>query len=454
MLTHYLDYLSLLTKDLKRKGISLFDIDKYQLENQVLVLEEFFYLNEVFRKSGGEKFVPSQYKFDVMSYLREKISEEYSDTWAKEFDELTRQPDNAGKIECDIERIDNFIEKLGLKTREVSKPATDEHTLFSQNISQQNFLFSYSGSDIDFEETEGDTEDEELDLELDIEDNDDQSYDSDDEDEVGDFGIDSYGDDEDDVLGTESNVIVIDFEENIPLEDLFPSGGISSSTEDDDDEVEDLDIGTEDEDLSLDGGFDEEIEEDISLDEEVSIEEADIINYPASEVDDYEDEYSDDDFSVDEEEYYEDDDEELDLGTDNYDEDLEEYGEIEEEEYDEEDEDLDLSAGLEDEDDSYEEEEEDDLDLDVESDFTEPDSEYDDEDEDDFSISDYMYSDEPKKPQKQQDVVSRKIPTKKQNEQRSNEKHADALCKWVNKGVRLGSKKLSDKLNGGSKHEN
>lgn len=454
MLTHYLDYLSLLTKDLKRKGISLFDIDKYQLENQVLVLEEFFYLNEVFRRSGGEKFVQSQYKFDAISYLREKISEEYNDTWTKEFEELTRQPDNAGKIECDIERIDDFIEKLGLKTREVSKPATDEHTLFSQNISQQNFLFSYSGEDIDFEEVDEDAEDEELDLEVGIEDDDDQSYDSDDEeeDEVEDFGIESY---EDDVLDSESDVIVIDFEVNIPLEDLFPSGGISSSTEDDYDEVEDLSVETEDEDLSSDEDYDEEIEDDISLDEEVSMEDADIINYPASEVDDDEDEYSEDDFLVDDEEYYEeDDDEELDLDTDNYDEDLEEYGEIEDDEYDDEEEDLDLSAGLDDEDDSYEEEDEDNLDLDIESDFTEPDDEYDDEDEDDFSISDYMYSDEPKKPQKQQDAVSRKIPIKKQNEQRSNEKHADALCKWVNKGVRFGSKKLSDKLNGGSKHEN
>lgn len=445
MLIHYLDYIKLLNKDLKRKGIYLFDIDKYELYSQVSVLEEFFYLNDLFKQSGGTNFVQSQYKYDAMSYLRDKISAEYSDTWNKEFEELTKQPENAGKIDCDVERIDDFIKKLGLKTRETVRPARDECTLFSQNNSAQatQYSFTYSAPSYDF----GDSDDEE-----------DEDFSEDDLD----TDVDDFDDTESDEIDSEDlDITVLDFEENIPLEDLFPSGGIISNEDDlgsEDDGLEDFedDLSTDEEDLDeyedeldIDGNLDTEDEDDdFGLD--VDYENADILDYSYMENDEVDEEEEDLDMDIQDDNPYgdfEDDEEEIDLDTENYDEDLEEYDEIEDDYDEEDDEELDLSAELEDDSDIDEEDEDEDLDLEMDEDFTDPEDNYsDDEDDDDYSISDYMYSDEP---DKHSDTTKPKIPVKKQNVQRSNEKHADTLCRLVNKGVRFGSQKLNSKINGG-----
>lgn len=437
MLIHYLDYIRLLNKDLKRKGVYLFDIDKYELDNQVAVLEEFFYLNNLFKQSGGTSYIQSQYKYDAMSYLRDKISAEYSDTWNKEFEELTKQPENAGKIDCDIERIDDFINKLGLKIRETVRPNKDEYTIFSQNNSAQatQYNFSYSSTPLSFEGDE-DEEDEDID-----------------EDELSTGLEEEFGDESEDVDEDDFGITQLDFEENIPLEDLFPSGGIISEEDEELDEY----LGTDDEDdfeeNDLDT-FDEDELDDLDTEDEVSLdvdyEDADILDYSDIENDEIDDEDEDLDMSIqDDNPYgdYDDDEEEIDLDTENYDEDLEEYDEIEDDYSEEDDEELDLSADLEDDESFDEDEDEEEFDLGMDDDFTDPDDDYSEEDDDDYSISDYMYSDEPTK---HSDVKEQKIPTKKQNVQRSNEKHADTLCKLVNKGVRFGSRKLNSKINGGN----
>lgn len=487
MLTHYLDYIRLLNKDLKRKGIYLFDVEKYELENQVAILEEFFYLNELFRSSGGTSYVPSQYKYTPMSYLREQISAEYNDIWNKEFEELTRQPENAGKVECDVERIDDFIKKLGLKIKEPVLPLQDEPTLFDQNNSGSAMQFSLSYSPMTFDD-EGDS-DEEYEDELEVEtfgmesfqDSDDElgtEYEDDSDEDFDD--IDNDIDDSDEDLDNSLEVETVEFEENIDLrgitflyeefdDSLELDVGIESDEEDFDDldayseedseEEEDFDDSEEYEDDSLDLENDDFNEEDISDEEDeddsleldCSYEEADVLDYSDMEEDEYDEEDEEMDIEVDEEDPFEDFDddvEELDLGTENYDEDLEEYDEIESDDDSDEDEELDLDAGFDDEEDEIDEEDDDvdlGLDEDDEADFTDPDDDY--EDDDDFSISDYMYSDET---EKRKESNATKMPSEKQNVQRGNEINADKLCKTVNAVVSLGTKKLNQKIYGGN----
>lgn len=431
MLTHYLDYIRLLNKDLKRKGIYLFDVEKYELENQVAILEEFFYLNELFRSSGGTSYVQSQYKYTPMSYLREQISAEYNDIWNKEFEELTRQPEKAGKVECDVERIDDFIKKLGLKIKEPILPLQDEPTLFDQNNSGSAMQFSLSYSPMTFDDE--DDSDEEYEDELEVETFGMESF-QDSADELGteyeddsdeDFDdLDNDIDDSDEDLDNSLEVETVEFEENIDLRGinfLYESddsseqdGGIESDEEDFDDlemyseDEEDFDAFEEGEDDSLDLEKEDisDEEEDDSLELDCSYEEADVLDYSDMEEDEYDEEDEEVDIEVDEEDPFEDFDddvEELDLDTENYDEDLEEYDEID------------------------------------------PDDDY--EDDDDFSISDYMYSDET---EKRKESNATKMPSEKQNVQRGNEINADKLCKTVNAVVSLGTKKLNQKIYGGN----
>lgn len=477
MLTHYLDYIRLLNKDLKRKGIYLFDVEKYELENQVAILEEFFYLNELFRSSGGTSYVQSQYKYTPMSYLREKISAEYNDIWNKEFEELTRQPENAGKVECDVERIDDFIKKLGLKIKEPILPLQDEPTLFDQNNSGSAMQFSLSYSPMTFDDE--DDSDEEYEDELEVETFGMESF-QDSADELGteyeddsdeDFDdLDNDIDDSDEDLDNSLEVETVEFEENIDLrginflyesdDSLEQDGGIKSDEEDFDDldmyseeEEEDFDDSEEDEDNSLDLEKEDisDEEEDDSLELDCSYEEADVLDYSDMEEDEYDEEDEEMDIEVDEEDPFEDFDddvEELDLDTENYDEDLEEYDEIESDDDSDEDEELDLDAGFDDEEDEIDEEDDDvdlGLDEDDEAEFTDPDDDY--EDNDDFSISDYMYSDET---EKRKESNATKMPSEKQNVQRGNEINADKLCKTVNAVVSLGTKKLNQKIYGGN----
>ena len=517
MFSHYFDYIKTVNSDLKRRGIYLFDVQEDNLPSQVAVMEELFYLNEKFKQSGGNCFIPSQYTETTMSYLRANIYREYLDDWYAELEALTRQPDDAGELDLSSASIESFMEKIGLDFGDSSQEDKGENSVISgentmlgeaeedsyYSNSFPDFMFfgedGESSPGYEFDTPDDDEEDEEYDDSDDLVETEDEEPDEPDDDEEYDDSLDEVSE-EPMLVGEyefDRDFGIVDFSGDVAaVYECYALGVDNSSSEEEDfdegfdEETEEFEEEDDIYDDSLDSEEDEVLDED--LDDSFEDELVDDEEYDGS-FEEEEEEYDD---SLEDDEEYDDsleDDEEYDESLDEEDEDYDDSFEDEEEDFDdsfeddeedfddsfdtEEDEDFDDS--LEDDDEEYDDSLEDDEEYD---DSLEDDEEYDDSFEDDEEYDDSLedededfddelggmddsfeddddspsiedYMYEDAKPQSKKVSTSKNTP-KTAYVQRKHEKNADTFVSLVNKGISFGGTKLKNKLYGGNKNEN
>ena len=426
MFSHYFDYIKTVNSDLKRRGIYLFDVQEDNLPSQVAIMEELFYLNEKFKQSGGNCFIPSQYTETPMSYLRANIYREYLDDWYAELEALTRQPDDAGELDLSSASIESFMEKLGLDFGDSSQEDKGENSV----ISGENTMLgeaeedSYYGNSFpdfmsfsedgesspgyEFDTPDDDEEDEEYDDSDDLVETEDEEPDEPDEDEEYDDSLEEVSE-EPMLVGEDEfdrDFGIVDFSGDVSaVYECYAMGVDDSSSEEvDSDEGfdEDVEEFEEEDDIyddSLEDGEYLDSEEDEVLDEDLD---------DSAEDELVDDEEYDDSFEEEEEEYDDsfDEDEEYDYSLEDdeeYDESLDEEGEDYDDSFEDDEEDFDDSFedDEEDFDDSFDTEEDEDFDdsfVDEDEDFDDSleddEEEYDDSLEDDEEYDDSLEDDE------------------------------------------------------------
>lgn len=413
MYENYVDYLKRLNNTLSRNGLNLgvdLDVSKNAIYEQVGVMESFFFVNNLLKMSGSINVFRDSYIQSSMSYLRQKMMDEYQEVWDSELKGLTEQPENAGKVEKEvkqisIEDIKSFTEGVGLVPS--TNEGVDSHGQYGFNLND-----GVNGAEPQVEYSKGLGVFSSGQLELDIEDDeDDDEYEYEEEPE--------YDEDlEDDEDGLEFEYD--DDSEEYEYEEESDEDFEYEEESDDDFEYEE----ESDEESEDDFEYEEESEEDFEYEEESN----DDFDYEEESDDDleYEEESDEDDFD-----YEEEPDEDFE-----YEEESEDDFDYEEEseddfDYDEEPDDLD-----------YEEESEDDFDYEEEDNFE--DSRYEEEDddfgyeeEDDLGIDDFI----PKEyhiPTKV--TLPTETPTKVQNLHQQPDSMANSLIEGVNKLFGAGRK--------------
>lgn len=392
MYENYVDYLKRLNNTLSRNGLNLgidLDVSKDAIYEQVGVMESFFFVNNLLKMSGSINVFRDSYIQSSMSYLRQKMMDEYQEVWNSELEGLTEQPENAGKVEKEvkqisIEDIKSFTEGVGLVPS--TNEGVDSHGQYGFNLND-----GVNGAEPQVEYSKGLGVFSSGQLELDIEDDeDDDEYEYEEEPE--------YDEDlEDDEDGLEFEYD--DDSEEYEYEEESDEDFEYEEESDDDFEYEE----ESDEESEDDFEYEEELEEDFEYEEESN----DDFDYEEESDDDLEyEEESEDDFDYEEE------------SEDDFD-------------YEEEPDDLD-----------YEEESEDDFDYEEEDNFE--DSEYEEEDddfgyeeEDDLGIDDFI----PKEhyiPTKV--TLPTETSTKVQNLHQQPDSMANSLVEGVNKLFGAGRK--------------
>ena len=382
MYENYVDYLKRLNNTLSRNGLNLgidLDVSKDAIYEQVGVMESFFFVNNLLKMSGSINVFRDSYIQSSMSYLRQKMMDEYQEVWNSELEGLTEQPENAGKVEKEvkqisIEDIKSFTEGVGLV------PSTNEgvasHGQYGFNLND-----GVNGAEPQVEYSKGLGVFSSGQLELDIEDDeDDDEYEYEEEPE--------YDEDlEDDEDGLE-----------------FEYDADSEEYEYEEESDEDFEYEEEsDDDFEYEEESDEESEDDFEYEEESE----DDFDYEEEPDEDFEyEEESEDDFDYEEE------------SEDDFD-------------YDEEPDDLD-----------YEEESEDDFDYEEEDNFEDSEYEEEDDDfgyeeEDDLGIDDFI----PKEHHTPTKVtLPTETSTKVQNLHQQPDSMANSLVEGVNKLFGAGRK--------------
>lgn len=392
MYENYVDYLKRLNNTLSRNGLNLgidLDVSKDAIYEQVGVMESFFFVNNLLKMSGSINVFRDSYIQSSMSYLRQRMMDEYQEVWNSELEGLTEQPENAGKVEKEvkqisIEDIKSFTEGVGLVPS--TNEGIDSHGQYGFNLND-----SVNGAEPQVEYSKGLGVFSSGQLELDIEDDeDDDEYEYEEEPEY----------DED-------------------LED--DEDGLEFEYDDDSEEYE------YEEESDEDFEYEEELDDDFEYEEESDEESEDDFEYEEESDDEFEyEEESNDDFDYEEEsdedfEYEEESEDDFD------------YEEESEDDFDYEEEPDDLD---------YEEESEDDFDYEEEDNFE--DSEYEEEDddfgyeeEDDLGIDDFI----PKEhyiPTKV--TLPTETSTKVQNLHQQPDSMANSLVEGVNKLFGAGRK--------------
>ena len=131
MSTQYVDYLKGILNSLKSKGIELdvdLDCEKSRLPEQVMIIEEFLYFNNILKRADSIYKLEDIYDLPDTSsqdVLRKQIYEQYEEEWRYKLEHLTEQPEDAGQLNlpiCTINngKIEEFTESLGLITSESS----------------------------------------------------------------------------------------------------------------------------------------------------------------------------------------------------------------------------------------------------------------------------------------------------------------------------------------------
>ena len=333
MYENYVDYLKRLNNTLSRNGLNLgidLDVSKDAIYEQVGVMESFFFVNNLLKMSGSINVFRDSYIQSSMSYLRQRMMDEYQEVWNSELEGLTEQPENAGKVEKEvkqisIEDIKSFTEGVGLVPS--TNEGIDSHGQYGFNLND-----GVNGAEPQVEYSKGLGVFSSGQLELDIEDDeDDDEYEYEEEPEY----------DED-------------------LED--DEDGLEFEYDDDSEEYE------YEEELDEDFEYEEELDDDFEYEEESDEESEDDFEYEEESEEDFEyEEESNDDFDYEEES---DDDLEYEEESDEDDFDYEEepddldYEEESEDDFDYEEEDNFEDSGYEEEDDDFGYEEEDDLGID------------------------------------------------------------------------------------------
>lgn len=384
MYENYVDYLKRLNNTLSRNGLNLgvdLDVSKNAIYEQVGVMESFFFVNNLLKMSGSINVFRDSYIQSSMSYLRQKMMDEYQEVWNSELEGLTEQPENAGKVEKEvkqisIEDIKSFTEGVGLVPS--TNEGVDSHGQYGFNLND-----GVNGAEPQVEYSKGLGVFSSGQLELDIEDDeDDDEYEYEEEPEY-----------------------------NEDLED--DEDGLEFEYDDDSEEYE------YEEESDEDFEYEEESDDDFEYEEESDEESEDDFEYEEESEEDFEyEEESNDDFDYEEES----------------DDDLEYEEESDEDDFDYEEEP--------DEDFEYEEESEDDFDYEEEDNFE--DSEYEEEDddfgyeeEDDLGIDDFI----PKEhyiPTKV--TLPTETSTKVQNLHQQPDSMANSLVEGVNKLFGAGRK--------------
>ena len=382
MYENYVDYLKRLNNTLSRNGLNLgidLDVSKDAIYKQVGVMESFFFVNNLLKMSGSINVFRDSYIQSSMSYLRQKMMDEYQEVWNSELKGLTEQPENAGKVEKEvkqisIEDIKSFTEGVGLVPS--TNEGVDSHGQYGFNLND-----GVNGAEPQVEYSKGMGVFSSGQLELDIEDDeDDDEYEYEEESEY----------DED-------------------LED--DEDGLEFEYDDDSEEYE------YEEESDEDFEYEEESDDDFEYEEESDEESEDDFEYEEESEEDSEyEEESDEDFEYEEE------------SEDDFD-----YEEESEDDfdYDEEPDDLD-----------YEEESEDDFDYEEEDNFEDSEYEEEDDDfgyeeEDDLGIDDFI----PKEhyiPTKV--TLPTETSTKVQNLHQQPDSMANSLVEGVNKLFGAGRK--------------
>lgn len=321
MYENYVDYLKRLNNTLSRNGLNLgidLDVSKDAIYEQVGVMESFFFVNNLLKMSGSINVFRDSYIQSSMSYLRQKMMDEYQEVWNSELEGLTEQPENAGKVEKEVKQIS--IEDIKLFTEGVGLvPSTNEgvdsHGQYGFNLNdgvngaepQVEYpkglgVFSSGQLELDIEDDEDDDEyeyEEEPEYDEDLEDDEDGlefEYDDDDSEEY------EYEEESDE-----------DFEYEEESDDDFE---YEEESEDDFEYEEEPDEDFEYEEESEDDfDYEEESEDDFDYDEEpddLDYEEESEDDFDYEEEDNFEDseyEEEDDDFGYEEED---------DLGIDDF----------------------------------------------------------------------------------------------------------------------------------------
>lgn len=383
MYENYVDYLKRLNNTLSRNGLNLgidLDVSKDAIYEQVGVMESFFFVNNLLKMSGSINVFRDSYIQSSMSYLRQKMMDEYQEVWNSELKGLTEQPENAGKVEKEvkqisIEDIKSFTEGVGLVPS--TNEGVDSHGQYGFNLND-----GVNGAEPQVEYSKGLGVSSSGQLELDIEDDeDDDEYEYEEEPEY----------DED-------------------LED--DEDGLEFEYDDDSEEYE------YEEESDEDFEYEEESEDDFEYEEESTEESEDDFEYEEESEEDFEyEEESNDDFDYEEES----------------DDDLEYEEESDEDDFDYEEEPDDLD---------YEEGSEDDFDYEEEDNFE--DSEYEEEEddfgyeeEDDLGIDDFI----PKEHHIPTKVtLPTETSTKVQNLHQQPDSMANSLVEGVNKLFGAGRK--------------
>ena len=382
MYENYVDYLKRLNNTLSRNGLNLgidLDVSKDAIYEQVGVMESFFFVNNLLKMSGSINVFRDSYIQSSMSYLRQKMMDEYQEVWNSELEGLIEQPENAGKVEKEvkqisIEDIKSFTEGVGLVPS--TNEGVDSHGQYGFNLND-----GVNGAEPQVEYSKGLGVFSSGQLELDIEDDeDDDEYEYEEEPE--------YDEDlEDDEDGLE-----------------FEYDADSEEYEYEEESDEDFEYEEEsDDDFEYEEESDEESEDDFEYEEESE----DDFDYEEEPDEDFEyEEESEDDFDYEEE------------SEDDFD-------------YDEEPDDLD-----------YEEESEDDFDYEEEDNFEDSEYEEEDDDfgyeeEDDLGIDDFI----PKEHHTPTKVtLPTETSTKVQNLHQQPDSMANSLVEGVNKLFGAGRK--------------
>lgn len=130
MVDEYIEYLKQLNNRLRRNNIVLpidLSCDNTHLADQVTVLEQFLYFNQVLKISDSTHKIDSLLEFDDISlndFLKNQIYEKYESEWNKKLLELTKQPIDAGIVNKPLKIIsrreaDLMTESLGLKQEKI-----------------------------------------------------------------------------------------------------------------------------------------------------------------------------------------------------------------------------------------------------------------------------------------------------------------------------------------------
>lgn len=413
MYENYVDYLKRLNNTLSRNGLNLgidLDVSKDAIYEQVGVMESFFFVNNLLKMSGSINVFRDSYIQSSMSYLRQKMMDEYQEVWDSELKGLTEQPENAGKVEKEvkqisIEDIKSFTEGVGLVPS--TNEGVDSHGQYGFNLND-----GVNGAEPQVEYSKGLGVFSSGQLELDIEDDEDDDeyeyeeepeYDEDLEDDEDGLEF-EYDDDSEEYEYEEESDEDFEYEEESDDDFEYEEESNEESEDDFEYEEESDDEFEYEEESNDDFDYEEEFDYDLEYEEESDDDDFDYEEEPDEDFE-YEEE-SDDDFDYEEE------------SEDDFD-------------YDEEPDDLD-----------YEEESEDDFDYEEEDNFE--DSEYEEEDddfgyeeEDDLGIDDFI----PKEHHISTKVtLPTEIPKKVQNLHQQPDSMANSLVEGVNKLFGAGRK--------------